>query len=319
VILCANAKTWSETESKDAFLGFMSEYNKVYSSVQEMNHRYKIFKQSLTTIDQLQAKSESATFGITKFSDLTPAEFKEKYMMKRRSPMSISESEILKPKEGITAPTSFDWRDKGAVTPVKDQGQCGSCWAFSAVENIESVWILAGKSNASVLRLSEQQVVDCDTDDGGCDGGDTPTAYKYVIRAGGIENESDYPYTAQDGQCQFKKALVAATIANWKYATTSKDETTLKNNLVSWGPLSICLDAAYWQYYTGGVMTAWECAWINQLDHCVQLVGYDGEKSTPYWIVRNSWNTDWGVKGYIYLAMNQNTCGMTEEATSALV
>jgi len=213
----------------------------------------------------------------------------------------------------------FDWRDSGAVTPVKDQGQCGSCWAFSVVENVESMWILAKKGTNESLRLSEQQVVDCDRDDSGCNGGDPPTAYDYIINAPGIMDENNYPYTARDGNCNFDKTKVNAKISQWKYATQSKDEKTLKNNLVSWGPLSICVDAEYWQYYTGGVLTAWQCAWINMLDHCVDLVGYNTKETPNYWIVRNSWNTDWGVDGYIYLSMNENTCGMTEEATTAIV
>jgi len=180
------------------------------------------------------------------------------------------------------------------------------------------MWILAKKANSS-LRLSEQQVVDCDKEDDGCDGGDPPSAYKYIISAGGLEDEKTYPYTARDGSCKFKSTSVVAKISSWKYACQSKDETTLQNNLVSWGPVSICVDAEYWQYYQSGVLTAWECAWINQLDHCVLLVGYDTTATTPYWIVRNSWGTSWGVNGYIYLSMKQNTCGMTEEATTSVV
>jgi len=181
------------------------------------------------------------------------------------------------------------------------------------------MWILSKKSNNATLRLSEQQVVDCDTSDSGCGGGDPPTAYAYIMSAGGLEDESFYPYTAQDGTCTFDNTKIDAVISNWKYATTNDDEKLLQQNLVSWGPLSICVDAANWQNYQSGVMTAWECAWVNQLDHCVQLVGYNSQASTPYWIVRNSWNTDWGINGYIHLSMFENTCGMTEEATSSVI
>jgi cathepsin F len=285
-----------------------------------MSWRYHTFKANLDRIEELNNRSTSARFGINKFADLSPQEFKQKYLMKNpiTTPRNIDVNNVLKPKN-IEAPNVFDWRDNGAVTPVKDQGQCGSCWAFSVTENVESMWILSKKSDNKTLRLSEQQVVDCDTSDGGCDGGDTPTAYEYIIGAGGLESESDYPYNAFDGHCKFDTKKITTKISQWKYATTAKDENTLIQNLVSWGPASICVDAEYWQYYSGGVLTAWECAWINQLDHCVQLVGYNKNAKAPYWIVRNSWSTEWGVDGYIYLSMNENTCGMTEEATTSVV
>jgi len=311
----------TEQEKKNLFQEFQRTYNKHYPSLEEMAWKYHTFKANLDRIEQLNNRSTSATFGINKFADITPQEFKEKYLMKKTitTPRDIPSHMILKPKN-VAIPTVFDWRPEGGVTPVKDQGQCGSCWAFSVVENVESMWILAKKSDNGTLRLSEQQVVDCDSSDAGCDGGDPPTAYEYIIGAGGLEGEKDYPYHARDGNCKFDSKKVTTKITQWKYATTSKDESTLQQNLVSWGPPSICVDAAYWQYYSGGVLTAWECAWINQLDHCVQLVGYDQKDSSKnYWIVRNSWGTDWGVNGYIYLSMNENTCGMTEEATSSVV
>jgi len=297
----------------------MKKYDKTYT-LEEQIWRYHTFKASLDRIELLNKNSTSAKFGITKFADLTREEFKQKYLMKNKisTPRKVDPSQLLTPKVNIELPTTFDWRDKGAVTPVKDKQQCGSCWAFSVVENVESMWILAGKAT-NALRLSEQQVVDCDNSDGGCDGGDPPTAYEYIIGAQGIEGEKDYPYKGTDGNCKFDVKKVVTKISQWKYATTSKDEKTLQNNLVNWGPVSICVDAEYWQYYESGVMTAWQCAWINELDHCVQLVGYNQQAKPNYWIVRNSWNTDWGVNGFIYLSMMENTCGMTEEATTSLV
>jgi len=238
--------------------------------------------------------------------------------MKPFTPVSaeIKEKNILTPRIG--GPTTFDWRDHGAVTAVKDQGQCGSCWAFSVTENVESVWILSkGLTNTTLPPLAPQQIVDCDTSDAGCDGGNPPTAYDYIISAGGLDGEKDYPYTAQDGTCSFKASAVVAKISNFKYAT-SGDEDTMRDNLASWAPLSICVDARYWQDYTGGIMAEWQCDWVVQLDHCVQAVGYDTTASTPFWIVRNSWGTDWGEAGYIRLQYGANTCGLTDESTSAV-
>jgi len=202
------------------------------------------------------------------------------------------------------------------VTPVKNQEQCGSCWAFSATETIESAWMKKHKlTNVTMSPLGPQQIVDCDDYDDGCGGGNPPTAYQYVQQAGGQETEKDYPYIGEDGNCAFKRSEVYSKVQNWKYACDSEDEPTLLQNTYTYGPTSICVDAANWQDYESGVMTAWQCAWINLLDHCVQAVGWNLEASTPYWSVRNSWSTDWGESGYIRLEYGANTCGLTQEAT----
>jgi len=167
--------------------------------------------------------------------------------------------------------------------------------------------------------LPLNKIVDCDNSDDGCNGGNPPTAYEYVISAGGQDTEASYPYTGVDGSCAFNAKTVEANISNWKYACDEEDESTLKANVATKGPLSICVDAQNWQYYTGGIMTGWQCAWINLLDHCVQAVGYDMTASTPYWLVRNSWSDSWGEQGYIRLSYGDNTCGLTNEATYVIV
>jgi len=204
------------------------------------------------------------------------------------------------------------------VTPVKNQEQCGSCWAFSVTENIESMYCMKNNMDCTNLPpLSVQEIVDCDTTDSGCEGGDPPTAYQFIMSEGGLENDSDYPYTAQDGNCAFQANLVKVTISNWKYGTQNSDETVMQTNLVSVGPLSICVDAEPWQDYTSGILMASDCS--TSLDHCVQLVGYDMTVSTPYWLVRNSWGADWGENGYIRLQYGQDTCGCADEATYAII
>jgi C1A family cysteine protease len=262
------------------------------------------------------SRGEGATFGLNKFSDMTTEEWRSKYLSK--VPTSTGDRNVVAPK--VQAPSTLDWRKSDVVTKVKNQEQCGSCWAFSATETIESAWMMAKKvSNVTFAPLGPQQIVDCDGMDGGCNGGNPYTAYEYVITAGGLDTESAYPYTGTDGTCAFKKGSIGATISNWHYATTEEDEETLKNNVYSAGPLSICVDAANWQDYTGGIMSGWQCAWVNELDHCVQAVGYDTSSSSPYWLVRNSWGTDWGEVGYIRLQYGDNTCGLTNEATYVVV
>jgi len=296
------------------FVAFSHHYGKIYSH-DEFNSRYQAFKENLLRVAKLNAEAGSeTTYGITKFMDLTPAEFKAKYLMKTIDPSPVKSFTPID-LSNATVPATFDWRNQGNyITPVYNQGQCGSCWAFSITENIESMWAIAGNS---LTQLSMQQVVSCDTSDSGCGGGDPPTAYAYVQSAGGLEAYSDYPYTGENGYCQFNSADVVAKISGWNYATQDQDENQMAAYLVQNGPLSICVDAETWQYYTGGVMMASSCG--TSLDHCVMAVGYDSSYSTPYWIVRNSWGTDWGISGYIYLQQGQNTCGVAQEATSSTI
>jgi len=305
------------------FQQWFQENGKVYDTADEMSLRFVNFKETVKRINTNNAytdmRGSGAKFGLNKFSDMTQDEFAEKVLMKPFTPIDaeLKQKNMLLPR--VASPDAFDWRTKGAVTAVKDQGQCGSCWAFSVTENIESVWILAkGLNNETLPPLAPQQIVDCDTTDLGCNGGNPPTAYDYVQSAGGLDDEKDYPYTAQDGTCAFKSSAVVAKISGYKYATDG-DEGTMKDNLASWAPLSICVDARYWQDYQSGIMSEWQCDWIVQLDHCVQAVGYDTSSTapTPFWIVRNSWGTDWGEDGYIRLEYGTNTCGLTQESTSA--
>jgi len=315
VVFCLLAVVLSFEAEKERFLAFQQDFGKSYDNVEEAQYRFLIFKQNMELIERKNAVSPNKVFGVTQFADMTVEEFKEMYLTYIRPVRDESEDRILVP-ETTQSPAKFDWITKGAVTPVKNQGQCGSCWAFSATENIESVWIIAGKAT-NTLKLSPQQIVDCDTQDGGCNGGDTPTAYQYVMSAGGLESNSAYPYTADDGDCAFDASQVVAKISNWKYATQNNDEKTMQNNLATIAPLSICVDAESWQFYNGGVMTADDCG--TDLDHCVQVTGYDTTANPPYWIVRNSWGTSWGLSGYIYLSIGENTCGVAMEATTAVV
>jgi len=314
------ARLSAHTEAAQ-FAAWTAKYNKNYVTTEEHEQRFANFKATLKRIKSLNEHSQNGTFGLTKFADLTPHEFRSKYLM--QTPLNkvkdVPKENLLVPKVK-DVPAKFDWRPQGVVTPVKNQGQCGSCWAFSATENIESVWMLAKNIKVNDMPpLAPQQIVDCDSNDEGCNGGFPDGAYDYVKSAGGLEKESDYPYRAVDESCHFKQADVYAKISGHKYATTEGDEKTLQQNLVSTSPLSICVDAANWQDYSGGVMTGWDCCWFCMLDHCVQLVGYDSTGSSPYYIVRNSWGTDWGENGYIRVAMGSNACGITDYATTAIV
>jgi len=261
---------------------------------------------------------------------MTKIEFSERlnflpYDQERRSQL-FGEIEVQKPMKKLTD-SSLDWRTMNGVTPVKDQGQCGSCWAFSAVQTVESAYLMDhNNTDASTFLLSEQQVVSCDTTDAGCNGGDLPSAFDYVESAGGLTTETAYPYTSGDGDsgtCKSFSPMIGTTPKAYRYATptctgscNNQDEGTLAANMATVGPIGICVNAARWQNYAGGVMSKKSCGShkYRKLDHCVQLVGFESIDDSGYWIVKNSWASDWGEDGYIYLAYGSNTCGVADEA-----
>jgi cathepsin F len=305
---------------EEQFSRWVVEHNKSYSP-EEYKYRIAVFQNNLETAQQYNQQEGQPIFGVTKFMDLTPEEFRASYLLPKGLIQHKNKEFIDLPQQVTDIPVRFDWNDKKAVTPVYDQGQCGSCWAFSATEAIESQWFLAGNPLTS---LSPQQIVDCDlgTGDEGCNGGDTPTAYEYVIKAGGMETEKDYPYTAEDDKCAFKSAEVAATIKNWTYITQNKNETEMQQKLLVNGPLSICVDATIWQFYIGGVISEF-CG--DTLDHCVLITGYDDAyvdwvgETVQIWKIRNSWGDDWGYSGYVYVERGDDYCGVADEVTIPLV
>jgi cathepsin F len=316
------------------FQSFMTQFNKKYETTAEYDHAFDNFKATLKRLDGWTAKGRKG-FGITKYADLSTEEFRSKYLMpKGNAAMNIKEmKKRFTTGEGphfghkhARDPTTFNWVDQNATTPVKDQQQCGSCWAFSTTENFESMYYLKHKGKIPVL--GPQQLVDCDPQSQGCGGGWTYWAFEYLMTAGGQETEADYPYQAQNGDCQFDKSKIAAGLSNYKFATTACEsgpcpvqDTVLKSQLLQEGPLSVCVDAESWSDWTGPEpMMASDCPGdADDIDHCVQLVGYDlSDTSNKYWILRNSWNTDWGQQGYMYLQFGANTCGLGDVATYAV-
>lgn len=300
------------------FQAWMRQHGKSYTGA-EYERRFMNYKQtSLRIVRQtLQARTDGldTEFAHNKFSDMSPAEFKAKYLNGyQRSEALLAQGKRVEI-EVTDVPSSWNWVTQGKTTPVKDQQQCGSCWAFSATEGVESAWLMANKSQ---IILSPQQIVSCDTVDQGCNGGDLPTAFAYVKKAG-LESNADYPYTSgggNTGHCKYDASKVQVHISGFEYAVHDgrKNDTILATASYAHGPLSICVDAETWQNYNGGIIKK-NCG--TSLDHCVQLVGWGVQSSTEYWIVRNSWNTDWGKDGYIWIEKNsgRDLCGITEEAT----
>jgi len=298
------------------FQQWASKHKKEYATQAEYETRLKNFIATSQRIESLNARAKAlnstATFAHNKFSDLSLAEFTARLGMKGYKPKQVAGVPVAPAAEA--APSSFDWRSKHGITAVKDQQQCGSCWAFSCTESIESVYIIkGGKTNQ--VPLAPQQIVDCDQNDGGCGGGDLPTCYQYVQSTKGLEPESKYPYKGVDGTCKANTAYEQDPIKGFHYVIPqgSTDEKTMASYLAANSPMSIIVDASVWSSYSGGVLTAAECG--QDLDHAVQAVGYNGLSSSGYWIVRNSWGADWGENGFIRLQFGQNTCGLTSEVT----
>ncbi|KAL0895157.1 hypothetical protein ABMA27_013608 [Loxostege sticticalis] len=321
VVVCSVVAVWSAPKEvrwhdlnnvNQIFEEFERTYQKQYQNEDERQARLEIFKENLKMINQRNAESKTATFGINRFTDMTTEEALQRFTCLRGivdDNTCPSATEMVRD----VVPDSFDWRDKKKVTRVKDQGNCGSCWAFSAVGNLEGQYAI--KHN-KLRELSEQQIVDCDENDYGCGGGWMASAFVWLQKHGGIESEEDYPYVApKDQSCKFDKSKAVATVSGCKMFN-GKDENALKQVLVSNGPLSIAIDATGIMGYFGGIVE--DCP-AGGLNHGVLLVGYGIENTTEYWIIKNSWSADWGEQGYFRVKMHENSCNMTAYITSSVV
>ncbi|KAL3351824.1 hypothetical protein AABB24_020084 [Solanum stoloniferum] len=296
---------------------WMVRFGRVYKDDKEKAKRFKIFKDNTEYIDSVNmAGIKPYKLDINEFADLTNEEFRAtrngyRMLSQKKSP------EITSFKyENVTVPATMDWRKKGAVTAIKDQGQCGCCWAFSAVAATEGINKI---KTGTLISLSEQELVDCDTSsDMGCEGGLMDDAFKFIIKNHGLTTESNYPYQGTDSTCKTgKESSHAAKITSYEDVPANSESALLK--AVANQPVSVAIDASGsdFQFYSSGVFTG-ECG--TELDHGVTAVGY-GEASdgTKYWLVKNSWGTSWGENGYIRMQRNVDTveglCGIAMEAS----
>jgi hypothetical protein len=342
-----------------AFAEFRFTFNKTYATRDEEARRLETFGRNLETVHRLNDIERRAqpglagqfpVYGITNFMDLTPEEFSAykgfraagrpaKDVVKRFRPRAASPSPKLLAGAGVSAGpnstanglTASGWCASGYCTPIKNQGACGDCWAFAAIETMETMSQIDGSSE---VVLSPQQLADCDTQDGGCGGGNFESAWTYAENTA-IESVNSYPITSSSsgkaGTCHSSSSSGVLKASSWKQL--SSDEQDIATYIQESGPVAIGVDANNWQFYTGGQevgssnsdpgcnpISASSCG--TNLDHAVSIVGYTLDSSGKYienWQIRNHWSTSWGCQGFAFLTAGENTCGLTSEPATVKV
>ncbi len=293
----------AESVEWDQFSNFRERFSKRYASLEELETRFSIFRENIHNIVLHNLDfTQNFTMGINQFTDLTAEEFKQMYVSGLKSEVGSYGCKSFS-SSASSVPASVDWRNEQAVTSVKDQGQCGSCWTFSATGAIEGAWAI---STGQLIDLSEQEMVDCATGiaygSHGCNGGIMEGAFKFVI-ANGQCSLASYPYTAKDGTCQKCTAVAKITSCS---DVKPNDQISLKA-AVAQQPVAVAIEAdtRYFQSYSSGILTSTSCG--TTLDHGVLVVGYGEENGQKYWLVKNSWGTSWGDKGYVKIARSEST------------
>ncbi|KAL1246008.1 Cathepsin [Trichinella spiralis] len=301
-------------------------YGKTYANESEENYRREVFYANRLKVirhnEQFDGGAKSYSMKLNKYSDLTHGEFVQ--LMNGFKIASKSgdyrPSSVFKPLLFTgDLPLNVDWRSEGMVTPVKDQGHCGSCWAFSATGALEGQ---NKRKTGKLVSLSEQNLIDCSRKYGnkGCSGGLMDNAFEYVKENHGIDTEESYPYEAADKKCRFKNSTIGATDKGFVDIEPG-NETYLMHAVATIGPLSVAIDASHesFQFYSSGVYFEPMCS-SQFLDHGVLVVGYGSLKGKDYWIVKNSWGTSWGNDGYIFMARNKNnSCGIASFASYPII
>jgi cathepsin L len=304
----------------DQFAEFMEKFERKYASQHEQEYRRNIFHENLAFIEAENAKGHSYTLGVTHFTDLTPTEFEKQYFTGFVPQKKNKTLSAFRAPEGFSEPASVDWVAKGAVTAVKNQGTCGSCWTFSTTGALEGAAFVAGRSLTS---LSEQNILDCDTGGEKCNGGSMDQAFEWVEK-NGLVSEADDSYKCSDAStssctkstCPSSGTKTLAVGDVTKYTDVESTESALEA-AVAQQPVSVAIEAdkTVFQYYTGGVLTSKKCG--DQLDHGVLIVGYGTDNGQKYWKVKNSWGSSWGEDGYIRLAkgFRSSECGIRTMAS----
>ncbi|EOY28037.1 hypothetical protein QUC31_012812 [Theobroma cacao] len=315
----AMSRTLSETVVAEKYKQWMAQYGRTYEMKEEENMRFEVFKNNLEYIENFNNMgNQPYKLSINEFADLTNEEFLAYYAGYKIIPSTVSsKTKRFKYQNLTNVPASIDWRNKGAVTQIKDQGHCGSCWAFSTVAAVEGI---AKIKTGRLFSLSEQQLVDCVRTKGsqGCKGGWMHDAFEYIVKNHGLAEETRYPYKKKDGTCSPRKAAIKAVqILGYEDVPHKNEEALLK--AASQQPVSVALDGngTAFQFYSGGVFTG-PCR--TSLNHAVTVVGYGtSEDGSKYWLIKNSWGKSWGENGYMRIKRDFNSkkglCGIAKRAS----
>jgi len=288
------------------FSNFQERFARKYETLEELENRFQVFRTNLRNIVIHNLDhNQNFTMGVNQFTDLTPEEFKAQYVGGLKAEVGSYGCKTFS-SSASGAPSAIDWRNKGAVTSVKDQGQCGSCWTFSATGAVEGAWAI---SKGQLIDLSEEQLVECATGreygSHGCNGGQMEGAFKYVVENGQC-SLSSYPYTSGTGQSGSCKSCSAVAHMSSCSDVKPNDQISLKG-AVAQQPVAIAIEAdtKYFQSYSSGVLTSSSCG--TSLDHGVLTVGYGEENGIKYWLVKNSWGPSWGMGGYVKIGRSDST------------
>jgi len=296
----------------------MKEHDRVYTN-EEFLVRYDVFKSNMDFVRDWNAMGTSTVVGLNNMADLSNSEYQNIFLGTRidgTERLANAEPTIQVEPQAV----NVDWRTKGAVTAIKDQGQCGSCWAFSSTGSIEGQYFLM---KGQLVSVSEQNLMDCSTAYGnqGCNGGLMDNAFRYVVANKGIDTEASYPYQTKQGTCRFTTANIGATITSFKDIAAGSESALVA--AIDKQPVSVAIDASHnsFQLYKSGVYYEPACS-SSRLDHGVLAIGYGTDDTTgaDYYIVKNSWGVSWGTQGYIQMTRNKaNNCGIATSASYPVV
>ena len=300
------------------FIDYVAKFNKTYETVEDFDFRKEQWLKTHAFIQENNNSGATHTAGHNKFSDWSEEEFKA--IQGLRSHHSAGLEVTVQTPELKDTPAAVDWRTSNKVSAVKDQGSCGSCWAFSTTGAVESAYAIKWGGDVTTL-FSEQQLVDCAGGEylnGGCNGGWYYWAYQY-LREYGFETEEEYPYTAKDGTCNYDSAkrVASSGVASYSLVTdlgTGGDRTAIKAAIAK-GPANVAVAAGnkHFQTYSSGILTSTSCP--TEIDHAILAVGYGQEDNTWYYIVKNSWGSSWGEDGYIRIEATEDgdgICGVNQ-------